>query len=348
MSNNQLYWLFQASGWFLYWLLSTLYNALNSSSGQSFNERVETQIGLGIFVFSGLIATHLYRQYVVRKKWLQLQGKMLIIRLVASIFLLPLMILALHTPLAYVMGQLDLTEEWKIADAVAISVGLGALSSAWIMLYFGVQYFRNYKKAQIEELKKDAIIRDATLNTLRSQLNPHFIFNSLNSIRALVKMDPAKAREAITYLSNIIRKTLAMDEKSLTSFNDEIQLVKDYLQLEKIRYEDRLNIEMDFDELSKDYKLPPMLIQTLVENGIKHGISKIPKGGILSVVSKCENERLYITITNPGNLTSFETGKGYGLENSKRRLELLFGSEASLEQNSQNHLVTTTVKVPKL
>ena len=116
------------------------------------------------------------------------------------------------------------------------------------------------------------------LNNLKSQLNPHFIFNALNSIRALVDENPSKSKQAINQLSNILRNSLASDKKGLTKFEDELKIVKDYLGLESIRFEERLKTEFDIHPDSQKFLVPPLMIQTLVENGIKHGISKLTAG----------------------------------------------------------------------
>ena len=121
------------------------------------------------------------------------------------------------------------------------------------------------------------------LNNLKSQLNPHFIFNALNSIRALVDENPSKSKQAINQLSNILRNSLASDKKGLTKFEDEIKIVKDYLGLESIRFEERLKTEFEIHPESQKFLVPPLMIQTLVENGIKHGISKLTPGGVIQL-----------------------------------------------------------------
>src|SRR5690606_9097471 len=137
----------------------------------------------------------------------------------------------------------------------------------WTMIYLTFHYFERYNKS----LKYEAAAREIELSNLRSQLNPHFIFNALNSIRALVDEDPAKSKEAITQLSGILRNSLMVDRQRLVAFSDEVNTVQDYLALESIRYEERLETRLDLDPQSAKYLIPPLMIQTLVENGIKHG-----------------------------------------------------------------------------
>ena len=188
------------------------------------------------------------------------------------------------------------------------------------------------------------------LNNLKSQLNPHFIFNALNSIRALVDENPSKSKQAINQLSNILRNSLASEKKGLTKFDDELKVVKDYLGLESIRFEERLKTEFDIHPESKNFLVPPLMIQTLVENGIKHGVSKLTKGGIIHVKTYVDNDRLKIHIRNSGHLingTKRAKG-GLGLKNTIQRLRLLYGEEASFRiVNENDNFVLTEIIIPQ-
>jgi LytS/YehU family sensor histidine kinase len=193
-------------------------------------------------------------------------------------------------------------------------------------------------------------LKEAELNKLKSQLNPHFMFNAMNSIRALIDENPQKAKEAVTQLSNILRQTLTLEKNKLISFNDEMTLVKDYLSLEKIRFEERLNFELHIDEASSQYKIPPMLLQTLVENAIKHGISKLTEGGIVIITTKqIENKKLQIEISNTGSYNPDENPlSGYGLENTRNRLAFVFADDASFLIANENDMVKTQIVIPLL
>src|SRR5690606_38237133 len=124
-----------------------------------------------------------------------------------------------------------------------------------------------------------AVKNEIELNRLISQLNPHFVFNSMNSIRALIDEDPKLAKQAVTELSNVLRNFLLMGKKTMVAFSEELKMVKDYLSLEKIRFEEKLQIIIKVDDDCMNFLVPPLMIQTLVENGIKHGTSKLPEGG---------------------------------------------------------------------
>jgi LytS/YehU family sensor histidine kinase len=196
-----------------------------------------------------------------------------------------------------------------------------------------------------------ASLKEAELNKLKSQLNPHFMFNAMNSIRALIDENPQKAKQAVTQLANILRQTLTLEKNKLISFDDEINLVKDYLALEKIRFEERLNYSLEIDEASSQYKIPPMLLQTLVENAIKHGISKLTEGGIVSITAKqdAEGKKLKIEICNSGNYNPEENlQSGYGIQNTKDRLRFVFADGASFLIVNENDVVKTEIVIPLL
>ena len=185
----------------------------------------------------------------------------------------------------------------------------------------------------------------------RHPINPHFIFNALNSIRALVDEDPQKSKKAITQLSNILRNSLIMDKRSLVRFQDELQTVKDYLALEGIRFEERLHTEFHVSPEAQDFQVPPMMLQTLVENGIKHGISNLVDGGIIHVDALVKDHKLHVLVRNSGqyiNGVKKKNGSGVGLTNTKQRLKLLYGHRAQFSIKNENEkTVLTELVIPQ-
>jgi LytS/YehU family sensor histidine kinase len=216
----------------------------------------------------------------------------------------------------------------------------------WLVLYFTYHYFDEYNKA----LKYEASMIEIELKNLKSQLNPHFIFNALNSIRALVDENPSKSKQAINQLSNILRNSLATDKKGLTKFDDELKIVKDYLGLESIRFEERLKTEFDIDPASQNFLVPPLMIQTLVENGIKHGISRLTQGGLIQMKTNVEGRKLRIRIRNSGQLINGtrRSERGLGLKNTMQRLKLIYGDDASFRiVNENDNFVLTEIIIPQ-
>jgi two-component system, LytTR family, sensor kinase len=174
------------------------------------------------------------------------------------------------------------------------------------------------------------------------------MFNAMNSIRALVDEDPAKSKEAITQLSNILRNTLQMGKNKVIPFEEEMNIVNDYLALESIRYEERLKASVSIDPESRSYNIPPLMLQTLVENGIKHGVSKLTNGGILEIKTVVK-DKLHLYIRNSGKINgSLENDHGFGIKNTRQRLQLLYGKEASLKiENEYENMVLTELIIPK-
>jgi LytS/YehU family sensor histidine kinase len=179
-----------------------------------------------------------------------------------------------------------------------------------------------------ENAQLSILTKQIQLDNLSAQLNPHFLFNSLNSIKSLVEENPSKARRAIDLLSDLLRSSLYEKDEDLISIQKELELVKDYVELEKLRFEERLSLNINLDESLKQYKIPTLSIQLLVENAIKHGIDTLIKGGTVSLEITASDNKVIIKVLNPGKLTS-KKSKGVGLKNLKERLNLQYKTDAS-------------------
>jgi len=227
----------------------------------------------------------------------------------------------LRIPISIPLGLYNQAVALHAENILGQSLYYAIIFFLWSSLYFIYNYFERYNKS----LKLEASMREVELTNLKAQLNPHFIFNALNSIRALVDENPTKSKEAINQLSNLLRNSLVTEKKELTSFDDELKIVKDYLGLESIRFEERLKIEFDIDPESNQFRVPPLMIQTLVENGIKHGVSKLKEGGTIQVKTRVDLDFLKIYIRNSGhfhlNGAKKQSG-GLGLENTRTKTDL--------------------------
>lgn len=199
----------------------------------------------------------------------------------------------------------------------------------WNSIYFIYHYVAETRKNQLDNLKLEALVKSLELKTIKSHINPHFIFNALNSIRALIDEDPSRARHAVTGLSKILRSSMQSDQSEVITLEKELDIVKDYLALELIRFEDRLKISYQIDEETLDNPIPPMMLQTLVENAIKHGIGKKVEGGEI-VISTHEKKDFYILkVVNTGILEIPDEHDGFGLISTSNRLNLIFGERSS-------------------
>ena len=220
----------------------------------------------------------------------------------------------------------------------------------WNFIYFLYHYVEANRQQELNNLKLEATVKSLELKTIKSHINPHFIFNALNSIRALVDENPERARRAITELSNILRSSMSADKLETVPLSQELNIVSDYLQLEQMRFEERLLVEMDIEENTLQHPFPPMMLQTLVENGIKHGISKQMKGGVIKIQSKYIGDKLKLTVTNTGKLqhngATMQEG-GFGLKSTNDRLNLLYNDAAKFEIRAlENNEVESTITVP--
>lgn len=218
----------------------------------------------------------------------------------------------------------------------------------WNAIYFSWNYIERNRTLHIQQLKMESALKDLEIKTIKANLQPHFIFNALNSIRALIDEDPSLAREAVTKISNILRSSISQ-KNELNPLETELQLVYDYLDLEKIRFEDRLEIIKRIDEETLPLRLPSMMLQTLVENAIKHGISALENGGALIIESRMEREKLKIKIKNSGHLLSKpnkENSLSFGLKATRQRLNYFYGHEASFNIVEENDFVVCTLLIP--
>ncbi|MEW6734448.1 MAG: histidine kinase, partial [Acidobacteriota bacterium] len=211
----------------------------------------------------------------------------------------------------------------------------------------GLHFFVNYKQAEIRQWQLEATVKEAELRALKSQLNPHFLFNCLNSIRALVIEEPNRAQDGVTKLASILRYCLQSGEIETATLRSELRFVEDYIDLEAIRFEDRLAVHMQIAPDTLDQQIPPMTLQILVENGIKHGIAKSPTGGELTVSAWMQETDLHIQVCNTGSLATGESSTRLGVKNASERLKLIFGEAASLSiANTINNCVMAKLVIP--
>ncbi len=177
----------------------------------------------------------------------------------------------------------------------------------------------------------ELITRDAQLNNLSAQLNPHFLFNSLNNIKALVIENPKSARRAIDLLSDLLRTGLHGRDVQLGRISEEISLVQDYLELEKLRFEERLQFSIDIDKGLSNVLILRFGIQALVENAVKHGIAKQKDGGLIGIEVEQEDQAIKISVRNPGAFSLDPRHAGLGLKNLTERLQLQYKGQACFE-----------------
>lgn len=220
------------------------------------------------------------------------------------------------------------------------------LVGAWVITYLVIKLLLKLNQNRIERLELNTTLKQAQLNTLKGQINPHFMFNSLNNIRGLMLEDVGKSREMITKLSEIIRYSLTKNNINDIPVHEELEVVENYIDLSKIQFEDRLEFVKKVDEDTLDVRIPPMIIQLLIENAAKHGISNLKHGGrILLAIFKKDND-LYIEVKNTGKLEISKDSTQLGLKNIEQRLKLLYADRASFKLEEISDEVVAQIKIP--
>lgn len=342
-----LYWISQVAGWCTY---ATLIGLLIQISGKQVDSQTFI-LNLSVIAGIGIAMSHLYRFCVLKFDWLKLTIGPIIPRvLIASIIFGVLSHFAQLVVSESLIGDLPLSHLTIITSASDLFqkvINWTVLFIVWSLFYFLVHFIQNYRLEEIKNLKWEAARNEIELNKLKSQLNPHFIFNSMNSIRALISENPEKAKDSVTRLSNILRNSLQQGKKKVIPFEEEMRLVDDYIELEQTRYEERLRYSADVAAASSQCLVPPMMIQTLIENAIKHGVSKLPSGGAIKLTTKVDGDKHTIVIENDGSLVNGTSDTGFGLENTRQRIALLYNDKATFNIAQEGDLVRATLELPK-
>lgn len=210
---------------------------------------------------------------------------------------------------------------------------------AWSLLYLTITSIRDRRKLADQ-------LKNQQLASLMNQINPHFLFNSLNTIRGMIYEDEDKAAELITQLSTLFRYNLSTDTKAYTTLGKELSVCQHYLAIEDIRLGDRLRIQMNISPDSENAKIPTMGLLTIVENAIKHGIAHLKDGGTLTLNSKIENDRVIIDVINPYQSDLVKSGTKVGLKNLTQRIELIFGKHGKLSQETDHDTFHVNMSLP--
>jgi sensor histidine kinase YesM len=328
------YWILQLCGWGLYFWAQASGEVIFADVPWS---RAATL--WGGFCACGFGLTHLLSWIIKSRRWLSLPPRALITRMVIAIALLAstlcvitiaLSLLIYHVPVAPIINafyrKLPLSGQF-----INQFVNSFVVTLIWVGLYLGLAVQRHRYDEQLQKAELAQLLHAAELRLLKAQLNPHFLFNALNGVRALIPDEPARAQEAVTQLSRTLRYTLASSEDEFVSLARELEMVNDYLALESMRLGDRLTIVRDIASEATQARVPVMLVQTLIENAIKHGIAEIKQGGTLRIEANVVQAELIVRIINPRPIKALvATSKGTGLKNSSERLRLLFGDRAAL------------------
>jgi len=255
----------------------------------------------------------------------------------------------------FLMRVWNIAAETFGAEGITIRPQLTALLFSLGILMYGLLATLNYllgefvraRQAEQRELESKLLARDAELRMLRTQIDPHFLFNSLNSISALTSIDAKRARDMTQRLSDFFRQSLGIEAQGKITLEEEVRLIGHFLAIEKVRFGARLGVEQEVDEAALPCLLPPMILQPLVENAVKHGIGGLPEGGTVRIDARREGSLLKIDVENDTDPdTPPRKGNGIGLVNVQERLAAAYGHLASVHCTHENNKYRVALMLP--
>ncbi|MGK0386233.1 MAG: two-component system LytT family sensor kinase [Patiriisocius sp.] len=343
ISNSVLFWVLQVIGW---GIPTVLNNAAKVVSG-NLESRYYGLAELLLVFISGITITTLLRFYLKRTISFDAFRRQDIIHIVGG-FIVAATLFALSFLLTIPIYNYFHGKPLEMETVIIVANILNAFGFIflWLLCYIPIKIARHSRKNRVERLELQTSLKEAQLNTLKGQINPHFMFNSLNNIRGLMLEDVEKSREMITRLSDMLRYSLTKNDVDTIPLKNELEMVDNYIALSKIQLEDRLSFSSEISEILYTTEIPPMLIQMLVENAVKHGISNEKDGGHVALNISEKNKNLFIEITNTGSLIQAKGSTKIGLKNIAERLALLYGDTARFELSEKDHLVTALIQIP--
>ncbi|MBO3699188.1 sensor histidine kinase [Roseivirga sp. E12] len=344
MNKNLVYWLCQIGGWLLYIAFSTSMIAVFGGIAAL----TQSALLLQLIIFVNLVLfSHLFRLYIQKQKWINLKIIQLTLRVLLGALVVAIAAQgAIHIIIYLILQMKDLAPfSWLAFGGYVVSVYVVLI--LWSTIYFFIKNTEKSRKSEMEKLALKTDLQEAELMILKNQINPHFLFNALNNIRSLILSDQERARQMVTHISELLRYSIQFNASEKVTLSQEMDIVQDYLQLESIQFNDRLAYVLKIDDDTRDLSIPPMAIQLLVENGIKHGLSIQKNGGFIRIESTRESDSLVIKVTNTGQLGQKQGREGIGIKNLVERMKILFGPFAQFNlENSSKDTVTATLNIP--
>ncbi|HKE14129.1 MAG TPA: histidine kinase [Kofleriaceae bacterium] len=336
-----IYWFCQIGGWF-----SVTEIALAFVLYSSPRDVAPWQLAITYNAGAALAVawTHLYRGHIRRRQWAALSPARLLVRVLGGSAVLGAAIpLSAYPVWLFVLrDRVDPIAAWGPPAFMTWSWCV----LMWSVIYFGVHYFERWRQAEVDKLRLAVAAAEARLEGLMSQLNPHFLFNCLNSVRALIVEDQGKAQTTVTELSNLMRYSMQAGRIPTVPLEVEIDMVRTYLSLEGVRLDERLTTRIEIAPETRSVPVPTMLVQLLVENGVKHGIERLADGGAIEVAARIEDGALRVRVTSSGRIVASDGSTRVGLANARERLRLLYGAAASLALREDGGSVVAELSLP--
>ncbi len=339
---NKIYssfWFLQISGWLIYMVviyitfLTVTSNFLNLFYIKSFRAVV------GFFLT--LILWRIYRRVVDQ---FSLSSIVLTVLVLSVVFGLTWALIE-EGYVRSISTEYDFYKNLPKIPRVALDYAMTIVG--WSAVYFGIKYWQKSQIEQENALQATILADKAQLDVLRYQLNPHFLFNALNSIRASVDEDSARAKQMITQLSEFLRYSLLHESTKKIPLREEIEAVRNYLAIEKIRFEEKLEVEFEIEKAAEDFLVPCFLLNPLVENAIKHGLQTSAKPLNIKISANAFDDTLVLEVVNSGKLLNgFDSnGTKIGLKNVRERLDKLFGKNGKFELRQAGDFVKARIEI---
>lgn len=339
-TGNRNFWIAQTIGWSL---LAGSILTIQLLAG--FPRKLLIYNSLTPFLV-GFLVTTIYRYFIRSLDWRTWKLPRVLLSLLGSTFILSSVFLLLtYGIIRFLYSEHGLTLSAFLSNMFIFSL----IILAWNLIYFTIHYFNNWTQAETEKWKLAAEMRDAQLASLKTQIRPHFVFNTINNIRSLILEDKEKAREMLLNFSDLFRYALKNTDQSIVELGDEMEIVNQYLELVSIQFEDKLQYSIRVDKNLETLKIPPMMLQLLLENAVKHGISQSKEGGLISIDIEKQDDFASIRVQNTGKITTtpgLDEQTGIGLENIRRRLELIYNGKASFSIRERENKVLATIRIP--
>jgi len=339
------YWLCQLAGWGSLAVVAVL-----ASSQGSAESVLRFSLAKLACILTGLGLSHLWHQFLRSHGWLDRNRTFPFMKILGCLAVLAALQLGclLLADLVFRKGALfDEREGLAIGLLMLFFIWFGAFL-VWTLCYAMVLSRRRALRFELEKLELEVSVKDAELRALQAQINPHFFFNSLNSIRALIYQDADSAARAVGQLAGMMRHTLQAGQTSTVRLADELAAVDAYLGMEKLRFDERLQLALDIEPGLDDVAMPPMILQTLVENAVKHGVERSVEACRITIGAKRAGTQVLVSVANDGTLAEASASTRLGLANASKRLALLFGPAATCTLRQQDGAVVATIVLPQV
>lgn len=346
-ANNKRYLIAQSLFWGSYFLLNLIFIGLWGGK--------LTPFLLALFLMLSTLlaaASHGLRYFFKTraKTWSLLKTSLNLIWLIPLVAIVTQLILSglVWVLISLMPTSTEGTQPVSTGGLLGYTMNYCIMLTLWSTVYLLRSEFNKRRNSEIAHWQLQAQLKENELQFLRSQINSHFLFNAINNLRAMVKEDADRTRTGLTDLSILLRGLLQTDGQQLVTLRDELEWVRGYLSLEALQLEDRLQFNVNVDESLLATKLPPMILQTLVENAIKHGIAARRAGGSLQInIARLNAETWQIKVQNPpAEFQTSHQGNKIGVRNARERLQLAFGEKARLDLDIGLDVVTATVEMP--